>query len=63
MYNVNTKQVITAALYMESPCELGNIPVCKEQLTTDQPSSTTKAGKAFSTRHNNSWEQNLKNLT
>lgn len=61
--NVNTKQVITAALYMAGLCELGNMPVCKEQLSTEQSSSTTKAGKAFNMRHNNSWEQNFKNPT
>lgn len=44
--SVNTEQVITAGLYMEDLCELGEISVWKELLTADKPPSAIKAAEA-----------------
>lgn len=44
--SVNTEQVITAGLYVEDLCELGEISVWKELLTADEPPSATKAAEA-----------------
>lgn len=44
--SVNTEQVVTAGLYMEDLCELGEISVWKELLTDDEPQSATKAAEA-----------------
>lgn len=43
--SVNTEQVITAGLYREDLCELGEMPVYKELLTADEPPSATKAAE------------------
>lgn len=38
-------QILSRGLTMEGLRELGKLPVCKEQLTTDSTSSTTKVKK------------------
>lgn len=43
--SVNTEQVITAGLYREDLCQLGERPVYKELLTADEPPSATKAAE------------------
>lgn len=38
-------QILSRGLTMKGLRELGKLPVCKEQLTTDSTSSTTKVKK------------------